>query len=214
MKVIVEKGCCGSVSERTLRSMFEDRRRVFVDLLKWDVPVLDGRFELDQFDDEHSTYVIVADEAGDHLGSARLLPTTKCHILGSLFAGLCAAPPPTGPDIFEITRFCLSPRRNAVSRRATRNALVSALAWHALESRISTYTGVAEISWLQQILAFGWDCRPLGVPLELECGMLGALAIHIGPDTPERLAANHIWTPVRPAHVREAPASVPIPEAA
>ena len=28
-----------------LESMFEDRRRLFVDLLRWDVPVVDGRFE-------------------------------------------------------------------------------------------------------------------------------------------------------------------------
>ena len=31
-------------SEQLLRAMFEARKKVFVDLLKWDVPVLDGRF--------------------------------------------------------------------------------------------------------------------------------------------------------------------------
>jgi acyl-homoserine lactone synthase len=49
------------------------------------------------------------------------------------------------------------------------------------------------MSWLQQILAFGWECRPLGIPLRLECGMIGALAIEIRADTPGRLAANGIW---------------------
>jgi acyl-homoserine lactone synthase len=210
MQLIVERGLRGGRSEQTLRSMFEDRKSVFVDLLKWDLPVLDGRFELDQFDDEHSTYIVIADADGDHLGSARLLPTTKPHILGSLFAGLCAAPPPAGAEIFEITRFCLSRRCGSYARREVRNALVSALSWHALETGISTYTGVAEIGWLQQILAFGWKCRPLGIPLQLECGMLGALAIEIGPDTPALLAANHIWTPVHEAS--ETP--VALPEAA
>jgi acyl-homoserine lactone synthase len=127
------------------------------------------------------------------MGSARLLPTIRPHILGSLFAHLCAAPPPTGPEVFEITRFCLSRRQNAASRRRTRNQLVSALVWHALEQGIRTYTGVAEMGWLQQILAFGWDCRPLGVPARLECGMIGALAIEIRTDTPDLLAANGIW---------------------
>ncbi|HET7605764.1 MAG TPA: acyl-homoserine-lactone synthase [Sphingomicrobium sp.] len=193
MAIIVEGGRAEPCSERTLRAMFEDRKSVFVDLLKWDVPVLDGRFELDEFDDANATYVIVADPDGDHLGSARLLPTTRAHILGSLFPHLCAAPPPAGAEVFEITRFCLSRRQNAVSRRRTRNRLVSALAWHALERGIRTYTGVAELAWLQQILAFGWDCRPLGVPERLECGMIGALAIEIRHDTPELLAANGIW---------------------
>lgn len=193
MTIIVEAGCNDPCGDRTLRTMFEDRKSVFVDLLKWNVPVLDGRFELDEFDDEHATYLIIADEEGDHLGSARLLPTTRPHILGALFAELCAGPRPAGQDVAEITRFCLSRRHNAASRRRTRNQLVSALAWHALETDIRTYTGVAELAWLQQILAFGWNCRPLGVPARFECGMIGALAIEIRSDTPDLLAANGIW---------------------
>lgn len=193
MAIVVENGCREPCSDRRFRAMFEDRKSVFVDLLKWDVPVLDGRFELDQFDNEQASYILIADAERDHMGSARLLPTIRPHILGSLFAHLCAAPPPTGPEVFEITRFCLSRRQNAASRRRTRNQLVSALVWHALEQGIRTYTGVAEMSWLQQILAFGWDCRPLGVPARLECGMIGALAIEIRTDTPDLLAANGIW---------------------
>lgn len=206
MAVIVESGYLEPCSDRTLLAMFEERKSVFVDLLKWDVPVLDARFELDQFDDSHAIYLIIADDDGDHLGSARLLPTTRPHILGSFFSNLCAGPPPSGPQVFEITRFCLSRRQNAASRRQTRNQLVSALVWRALEQGIRTYTGVAEMGWLQQILAFGWDCRPLGVPARLDCGMIGALAIEIGPDTPDLLAANGIWdlTDERPARVPQA----------
>ena len=195
MRVIVRSGCAGRSSDRALKAMFEDRKSVFVDLLKWDVPVIDGRFELDEFDDHHATYVVIADEDGDHLGSARLLPTTRRHILDSLFPNLCAAPPPTGPRVFEITRFCLSRRKGAHWRRATRNRLVSALVEHALARGIRTYTGVAEIGWLQQILAFGWECRPLGPPSRMECATLGALRIEIASDTPGRLAENGIWDP-------------------
>lgn len=132
MPIIIEAGGHGSLGDSTFCAMFEDRKSVFVDLLKWDLPVLDGRFELDEFDDEHATYLIIADKDGDHLGSARLLPTTRPHILASLFRGLCAAPPPVGPEVFEITRFCLSRRQNAALRRVTRNKLVSGLAAYAL----------------------------------------------------------------------------------
>lgn len=193
MPIIIEAGGHGCCGNSTLRTMFEDRKSVFADLLKWDLPVLDGRFELDEFDDEHATYLIIADQDGDHLGSARLLPTTRPHILGSLFRELCAAPPPVGPEVFEITRFCLSRRQNAASRRVTRNQLVSGLAAYALEAGIRTYTGVAEMTWLQQVLAFGWDCRPLGAQVRHSSGMLGALAIEISDDTPELLAENGIW---------------------
>ena len=64
----------GPSRDLALRAMFEARKQVFVDLLKWDVPVLGGRFEVDQFDDEHAAYLVLSDDEGRHLASARLLP--------------------------------------------------------------------------------------------------------------------------------------------
>lgn len=182
--------------EPLLQAMFEARKQVFVDLLKWDVPVLDGRYEIDQFDDEHAIYLIVADAAGQHLGSARLLPTIRPHILDSLFPSLCAGDPPRSTDCFEITRFCLGRNQNARARLETRNRLVSALAQYALENGIAVYTGVAELNWLQQILAFGWRCRPLGLPQVIGGRTLGALRIDIDAETPVLLAANGIFNAV------------------
>jgi acyl-homoserine lactone synthase len=190
---IIETGACGPSANPVLRAMFEARKRVFVDLLKWDVPVLGGRFEIDQFDDARATYVIVADGPDDHLASARLLATTGPHILGTLFPELCQGHVPAGPEVAEITRFCLDRRLCASRRLIARNRLVSALAVHALEQGIRTYTGVADMSWLQQILAFGWDCRPLGPPRKIGGRWLGALAIAITRDTPGRLASNGVW---------------------
>ena len=106
---------------------------------------------------------------------------------------LCAGEVPAGPGIVEITRFCLDRNQHALDRRRTRNRLVSSLVTFALERGIHTYTGVAELAWLQQILAFGWSCRPLGVPQQLECGLVGALAIEIDANTPALLEANGIW---------------------
>ena len=189
--------------EPLLRSMFEARKQVFVDLLKWDVSVLEGRYEVDQFDNEHAVYLIVADRSGDHLGSARLLPTIRPHILDSLFPNLCAGEPPRSSDCFEITRFCLGRNQNARERLETRNRLVSALAQYALKNGISVYTGVAELAWLQQILAFGWRCRPLGLPQVIGGRTLGALRIDIDATTPALLAANDIF---RPTSVEQAPA--------
>lgn len=191
--VIVEDRVLGPGQSGTIQAMFEARKQVFVDLLKWDVPVLRDRFELDQFDDEHASYVIVAGDDGGHLGSARLLGTSRPHILGNLYPQLCAAGVPSGPDIVEITRFCLGRNQGAWRRRQTRNRLISALVEVALDRGISTYTGVAEMSWLQQILAFGWDCRPLGPPVPISGCLLGALEISITSDTPRLLEANGIW---------------------
>lgn len=197
-------------AEPSLQAMFAARKRVFVDLLGWDVPVLEGRFEVDQFDDEHAEYLIVAREDGRHLASARLLPTTRPHILGDLFPELCADEVPRGPRIREITRFCLDADAGARVRREARNVLVSALVRHAQANGIEAYSGVAEIAWFQQILAFGWRCRPLGLPRSIGRRVLGALLIDVTPDTPALLAANGIDRPVALAPVR-AFASTPQP---
>lgn len=177
-------------SDAALRSMFAARKSVFVDLLKWDVPVLDGRYEVDQFDDVHATYLILAEPDGTHLGSARLLPTTRPHILDSLYDELCEEAPPQAPDIFEITRFCLDRRLSARERRAVRDALVNALVEHALAAGISAYSAIAEMSWFQQILAFGWRCMPLGLPRVIDGTMLAALRIEITPETPSLLESG------------------------
>lgn len=178
-----------------LREMFEARKRVFVDLLKWDVPVLEGRFEIDQFDDEHAVYLIVGRRDGGHAASARLLKTSRPHILDTLFPTLCASTPPKGQDVLEITRFCLDRVQSANERLEARNILVSALVRYALDHGVATYTGVAEMGWLQQILAFGWRCRPLGLPRMVEGKLVGALRIDITDETPGLLEANGIYRP-------------------
>jgi len=192
--MIITKSGAG-LESATLRNMFEARKRVFVDLLGWDAPVLEDRFEIDQFDDEHATYIIVTDEHDRHLGSARLLDTNRPHILDTLFHFLCEGELPAGTGVQEITRFCLDRGQSTAARLETRNLLVSALVDQALLTGIHQYVGVAELGWLQQILAFGWRCRPLGLPRPVDGRMLGALSIDIDAETPALLAANGICRP-------------------
>ncbi len=183
-------------SDAALRAMFAARKRVFIDLLKWDLPCLEGQFEIDAFDNENAHYLIVADQGGGHLGSARLLPTLCPHILGNIFPHLSSKPVPRGPNILEITRFCLDRGLRAAERRTVRNQLITGIVDYALAEDVERYTGVAEIGWLQQILSFGWDCRPLGMPIVETSGALGALEIRISPETPAKLLAAGIWSPI------------------
>lgn len=175
-----------------LRSMFEARKRVFVDLLAWDLPVLAGRFEVDQFDDGLATYLIVGDPLGQHLASARLLATTRPALLDSLFPELVDGAPPCGPDVLEITRFCLSREAGAALRREARDRLLVGLVEFALARGIHTYSGVAELGWFRQIASFGWDCRALGSPRSIDGQRLVALAIQIDQTTLAKLATAGI----------------------
>jgi acyl-homoserine lactone synthase len=171
-----------------LDRMFEDRKAVFVDLLKWDVPH-DGRFERDAYDDE-AEYLIVTDAKGDHRASLRMLRTDRPHLLDSLFAGLCDGEVPRDGDVREISRLCLSQRHRGPERLRYRNMLATALAEYALLAGIRAYTAVMEMGRMSRVLAAGWRCEPLGLPKRIGTTMVGALMIHIDPDTIRRLQAS------------------------
>lgn len=173
-----------------LRAMHAARKRVFVDLLKWDVPHEAGQ-EKDEFDADDAVYLVVRDQTtAAHLGSVRLLRTDRRHILGDIFPQLCDVPPPRGPDVREITRFCLSPGIGRRARIAVRAQLVRAFVEYSLLSGIKSYTGVAHLGWLTQILAAGWDVRPLGLPRLVDDQLLGALEITITSQTLFQLASD------------------------
>src|SRR3546814_16190537 len=86
----IVEGLGTSADQSLLDSMFEDRKRLFIDLLDWDLFVVDDRLEIDRFDDAYATYIIAADSAGRHLASLRLLPSTRPPLLGPLFDRLCS----------------------------------------------------------------------------------------------------------------------------
>ena len=168
-------------------AMHCDRKRIFVDLLKWDVPVVEGRFEVDQFDNERAIYLVAPDTNGGHRGSIRLLPTDGPHILGSVFPWLCEGDVPRASHIFEISRGCLSPRLRAPERLQVRNALTTAAVEYALLHEIQSFTCIADSGWLSQILSLGWDCWPLGLPQKVGRALTGALRIDVDVDTPHKL---------------------------
>ncbi|MBU0555978.1 MAG: autoinducer synthase [Alphaproteobacteria bacterium] len=200
----IETGFSQAMEHHLFRAMFEERKRVFVDLLRWNVPVVAGRYEVDQFDDDRAIYIVITGDDGDHRASARLLPTTHDHILGTIFPNLCKEAPPRGAAILEITRFCLARKLRARERLEVRNQLVTALVEYALGNHIRSYTGVAEWPWFQQILSFGWHCLPLGLPATDQGRCLVALQIDIDGSTREQLRASGVFRPVGVADLASA----------
>ena len=180
-------------ADLALRGMFAARKRVFVDLLRWDLPVLIDKYEIDQFDTPDAVYLVLTDRDGAHRASARLLRTDRDHLLGELFPQLCKGEVPSGSQTREITRFCIEPRLSREERRTARNQLVTALVEYALQSDISVYTAVADVAWFRQISAFGWKCDALGPVQKVDGECLVALRIEIDLGTPHDLAATGIY---------------------
>ena len=166
-----------------LDAMHRDRKKIFVDALKWDVPVVDGQFEIDQFDTDAAIYLLELDSQRQrHLGSVRLLPSTGPHLLGDIFPSLCDKGVPVGEDIWEITRLCTAPSKD-VDARLIRRRLATALCEFGLLYGINKYTCVAHIQWLSSLLAVGWECEMLGGPREVGGEVIGAMSISISPAT-------------------------------
>lgn len=186
-----------SPQDAAMRAMYIARKEVFIDLLKWDLPVLADTYEVDQFDNPQADYLILMDEDGQHRASTRLLRTQGSHLLGELYPCLCDGPVPSGPTVREITRFCLDRHQSAVERRSARNQLVTALVEHALAHGITDYTGVAGLTWFNQILRFGWRCLPLGAAKSLDGQTLVGLQIKIDDRTIEGLKQAGTYAPTR-----------------
>src|SRR4028119_1544527 len=84
-----------------LREMYRDRKRVFVDMLKWDIPHEAG-LERDRFDAGPAGHLIRHEaRRGEHVASLRLLRTDLTHLMAETFSGLCVGGAPSGPHIRE-----------------------------------------------------------------------------------------------------------------
>lgn len=180
---------------KPMASMFEDRKRVFVDLFRWELMVIGGRFEIDQFDDAAAVYLLISDRHGNHQGSLRLLCTDRPHLLGSIFPQLCPSGVPAGTDTREITRLCVCPRLPGPDRLRIRNQLISAMVDYALVHGIRTLTGVVSQRFRSRIQAMGWQCEALGPAQVVNGSTIGAFRIHIGAATPSLLQTTGIYTP-------------------
>lgn len=94
-----------------LSQMFQTRKRVFFDSLKWDVSI-EGDREVDAYDELNPVYLVWCDrERSRHYGSIRLMPTTGPTLLHDVFGRTFPdAAALTAPGIWEGTRMCLDER--------------------------------------------------------------------------------------------------------
>lgn len=172
----------------TVAQMHRDRKAVFVDTLKWDVPVVDDEFEIDDYDTDDAVYLIAtAPDTGRHLGSVRLVCSAGPHLLGDKFPFLVDGAVPTGPDVWEITRLCTTPGLTPAAALGIRMQLVMALVEYALDHGIARYTMMTHTAYLPTLLAVGWDIAPLGLPAEIGGEPVGALEITVDAATLPRL---------------------------
>jgi acyl-homoserine lactone synthase len=149
-----------------LRDLFQKRYELFVEGRGWRSLARPDRLDIDQYDDEHTTYVI-KQIGGKIVGGARLRPTTINHMLKDVFGDLCdGGCPPVGPTVYECSRTFVA--RRHPERRAIFAEVLLAVAEYSVARGVDTLTGVLETWWLNSYLALGLKATPLGMPCEIE----------------------------------------------
>ena len=193
-----------------LLEMHHDRKRVFVDRLGWELPTRESWLEVDEFDNEYAVYLIARDPGtGRHQGSVRLLPSTRPHVLGSLFSSLCTDGVPIGDECWEISRLVAPPaERTGAAVVRVHRMLALALLEFAQLNLIRRYSLVIEAHRVPALLSIGWDVRPLGLPISCARETLQALEIVIDQDSlpamRERFGAEETVLRTLPPHLQAA----------
>jgi N-acyl-L-homoserine lactone synthetase len=168
-----------------LIEMHHDRKRVFIDQLGWRLPTVGSWLEVDEFDNEYTVYLIACSADDDrHLASVRLLPTTRPHMLGSLFAGLSEHGPLVGDDVWEISRFTVAPVGLSGSEvmRVCQYLAVAHVEF-ALLNNIGRYILVGEAHRLPILCSMGWKVRPLSLPTDCDGKKIVSMEVTISEDT-------------------------------
>lgn len=149
-----------------LDAMHQMRYRIVVGEWGWDIPGIAAGYDKDQFDTEDTVYVIARTVSGEVVGTSRLNPTVRPHMLSELFADYCNLQPyPVGKDVWECSRFVTdrSLMTDPVDDFRVRCRLGLGLTAYCLDNQIS------RLSWLTHQKFFNlvqkvWDTEPLGLP--------------------------------------------------
>jgi len=148
---------------------FRLRHRIFVDLQGWHaLRRPDGR-DIDRFDNEDATHILVTD--GDELvGGSRVTPLNKPNLLQTVFNGLVHGDLPADPSLgADWTRFYVRPDRREGRRRAPESAaLFCAMMEYALAEGFSFITFVSSLSMVEHGTSVGWRITPLGQPAMID----------------------------------------------
>jgi len=95
--------------DRYFKAMFRQRKQIFYDQKKWDVNIVDGCYEVDEFDRDDTCYLLALSDTNELVGSVRLISTVMPHMLSGPFQTMFPDIGFQSPLIWEATRFAVLP---------------------------------------------------------------------------------------------------------
>lgn len=163
MEVHIVRAPKNGVKNPLLEENFRLRHKIFVDLQGWEtLRRVDGR-DVDAFDTEDATHILVTDK-GELVGGSRVTPLNRPNLLQTVFNGLVHGDLPADPSLgADWTRFYVRPDRREGRRRTPESAaLFCAMMEYALNEGFTFITFVSSLSMVEHGTAVGWKITPLG----------------------------------------------------
>ena len=184
----------GKQHPRDIDAMFRLRKRVFHDLLKWDVSVR-GDWEIDHYDDANPLYVLsYSDQTGRLRGALRLLPTLGPNMLDDTFPILLGSNPQVrSATVWESSRFCIDPEisQDRASNQVTVAAaeLMCGVGELGLSSGLSHIVTVTDVFLERMFRRMGCPGERIGEPQRIGSVYAVAVAWEVTPDLLETMKA-------------------------
>lgn len=189
------------------------RHRVFVEEKGWsDLARPDGR-EIDQFDHEEAVHLCVM-RGRRVVAYARLLPTTRAHLLSDVLPELCRfRDVPRGTETMEWTRHCVDAdhRGSTFAMGEAERELVLAIVEWVAANGIDHLTAEGHPVWVSRLLRLGFGVEPLCLPTPIAGEMAMGLFISVTEATVAKTRA--VLAPERAGLPRAAMAASERPEA-
>ncbi|GFE67358.1 acyl-homoserine-lactone synthase [Litoreibacter roseus] len=146
------------LSEQLRHEMLTHRRRQFVDRLKWPLKIDENGHEIDEYDNGHARYLILASDTGGHLGSVRLSKASENFMIGDHFKDYFEIDLPNPGNVWEVTRFCLAPNLSTKESMGATKELLRGVGHFALMERIHDFVAICTPSILRIYNRLG--CSP------------------------------------------------------
>ena len=152
--------------EEELNQMFRLRHRVLVEQSGWEeIRRQDGR-DIDQFDNDQTTYFLVLDDQRSVVGSLRMQPSLAPTLTSEIFSSLCNfTGVPRSEVLYDCSRVVADPSVSQVPGKPSwvTSQLHAGMFEFGLALGLQGLTCVLETRWLYYMRRWDWDVASLGL---------------------------------------------------
>lgn len=151
-----------------LEEMFQLRHEIFVKERGWKKLAKPDGFEIDQFDNEETTYFLKLDPEMRIIGGMRMCPTVGKTQLNTIFRDSCVlSEQPVGPEHYEWSRYFIKDTKyRSATGKPVFYELYTGILEYAVAMGIRSLSGFIETIAYNQGANMPWDFRQLGIPVE------------------------------------------------